>query len=83
MSGSSTTKPMDVYSAYMDIPFDVAAYARGHKFCVEAVNLSRAIKHRQQADEEVRRAAALVDKTQDGFRVALEAMREKMKRDPA
>jgi hypothetical protein len=58
MSIPEMLKPMDVYSSSMDIPFEVAAYCRGHKFSVEAVRLSRAIKARSLA--RIEQAAAEV-----------------------
>lgn len=39
----NSTKPMDVYSTRMDIPFDVAAFCRGRKLSPQAVELSRAL----------------------------------------
>lgn len=46
---STNYEPMDVYSSRMDIPFDVAAYCRGHKFNPVAVDLARAIRDEESA----------------------------------
>jgi phosphohistidine phosphatase SixA len=71
-------KPMDIYSSEMTIPFDVAAYCRGHKLSVEAVNLSRAIKARQQAREVVRQAEEALQVAESVYEQALMVVKQKM-----
>ena len=83
MSGASTKQSMDIFSAYMDVPFDVAAYCRGHRHCPEAVNLMRAIKKRQDADQRLKSAELCVEIIRNvDFANALIDIREKMERDP-
>lgn len=76
-------KPMDVYSSRMDIPFDVAAYCRGHKLSVEAVNYARAIAKAHAAELRIACAQKEADHAESEMRNALQAVRAKMKRDPA
>lgn len=73
-------KPMDVY-ACMTVPFDVAAYCRGHRFAPEAVKLARAIKARDDAERAAAAADAAVDKAREGVREAVEAARKRMDGD--
>lgn len=73
-------KAMDVYSSRMDIPFSVAAYCRGHKFSVEAVNYARAIQEFQKAEEDVRRAQEFADSAEAKMLEARKAVEEKMER---
>lgn len=79
---ANLTNPMDVFSTYMDIPFDVAAYCRGHKFAVEAVALSRAIRARKEAERAVELAEIASDRVRREYDEALVAMRQKMEKDP-
>ena len=74
-------KPMDVYSE-MTIPFDVAAYCRGHKLCVQSVNLARAIERRKQAERALAVAESYLEAAEDAVREALASVREKMEKDP-
>lgn len=73
-------KPMDVYSSRRDIPFDVAAYCRGHKLSVEAVNYARAISKVHNAEQSLAAAEANVASAIDSMQAALEAVRAKMER---
>lgn len=76
-------KPMDVYSSAMDIPFDVAAYCRGHKFSMEAVELGRAIRGRHQAKIDIEIACQEEKVATDRYEQALKSLREKMEREPS
>ncbi len=71
---------MDVYSTYMDIPFDIAAYCRGHKYSPEATNLARAIRSRQLADEAIKMAEKQHDDALKLISKSIERVREKMER---
>lgn len=77
----SDLKPMDIYSSRMDIPFDLAVFSRGHKLCVEAVNLRRAIKDLQEAGRAVKEAQDLEEATEVKFHQTLDALRTKMERE--
>ena len=72
-------KPMDIYSSEMSIPFDVAAYCRGHKFSTEAVNLSRAIKAKRAAWEAVRKAESELEDAESNYSMAVTVVQQKMK----
>lgn len=74
--------PMDVYSSRMDIPFDEAAYCRGHKFSPEAVNLARAIRNAEAARLAVISAEQHLDHAEAAIKEALQNLRAKMNRDP-
>lgn len=73
---------LDVYSSRMEIPFDVAAYCRGHKLSVEAVNYARAIRRLNEADAFVLEAEKLAEAEKINTKAALTAIRKKMERDP-
>lgn len=78
----TTLKPMDVYSSSPDIPFNVAAYCRGHKFAIEAIQLRHAIERRAQARLAVQVAEKMLDTRGDELRAAMVAIQQKMDRDP-
>lgn len=73
-------KPMDVYSD-MSVPFDVAAYCRGHRFCPEAASLTHAIKARNSAEDLVTQAERVLDDKRTELRAAIDAARKRMERD--
>lgn len=79
---SEQLKPMDIYSSDMSIPFNVAAYCRGHKYSVEAVNLARAIQRRRDAAAALVVAERVFGAADSGYGSALEAILAKMERDP-
>lgn len=72
--------PMDIYSD-MSVPFDIAAYCRGHKYCPEAVNLTRAIKARKEAEDAARIADEKMDTSRELQRDAVDAVRKRMDGD--
>lgn len=74
-------KPMDIYSSRMDIPFDVAAYSRQHKLCVEAVKLYRVLQARQEAEQKVKAAEATLEAAESEVSMAIQAVRTKMERE--
>lgn len=71
---------MDVYSSRMDIPFDVAAYCRGHKFSPEAVHLAQAINRAAHAKTLLGHAEELLDLREREVKEALDGMRAKMEK---
>lgn len=73
-------KAIDVYSSRMDIPFDVAAYCRGHKFSVEAVNLAKAIERAAHAKKLAGHAEELLALREREVQEAITEMRTKMER---
>lgn len=75
------SKPMDIYSSRMDIPFDMAAYCRGHKFSIEAVELSRALKVVSTAEIQLAEAQKFVDAAMLRLAQAKSAVESKMSRD--
>lgn len=79
----SDHKPMDVYSSTFEIDFNTAAYCRGHKYSVEAVKLAQAIRQKKAAEDLVANAENLLAQKRQELSAALEAVQEKMKRDPA
>lgn len=74
-------KPMDVYSE-LSVPFELAAYCRGRKLSVEAVNLSRALVRLTSAREAARKAEVLLENAEKDVAVKLDQVRLKMERDP-
>lgn len=77
----SNLKPMDIFSSRMDIPFDVAAYSRQHKLCVEVVKLYRALQTRQEAEQKVKAAEATLGAAESEVSVTIQAVRAKMERE--
>mgnify|MGYP000143149130 CR=1 FL=1 len=75
-------RKMDIYSSSLDIPFNVAAYCRGHRLSIEAVNLSRAIQQRESAKALVAQAERLLEEKESALRAALQDVNAKMQRDP-
>lgn len=75
-------KPLDVYSVDRTVPFDIAAYCRGHKFSIEAVNLRRAIEAKQTALNNVESAERALARADDMMQACIDSVREKMKKDP-
>ena len=75
-------KAMDVYSWRMDTPFSVAAYCRGHKFSVEAVNYARAIRRADEAEAAIALAQKVADAAEKELSEALKAVQSKMEREP-
>jgi hypothetical protein len=75
-------KPMDVYSSRMDIPFNVAAYCRGHKLSVEAVNYAKAIQAAHAAKLAEEDAQRRLGQAEMAMLQALQAVLDKMERDP-
>lgn len=73
-------KPMDMY-ADMSVPFDVAAYCRGHKFSPEAVRLTKALKARKEAEAHLALAEGLLDRARDDVRDACAQARVRMEND--
>lgn len=80
MSMSNTLRPMDVYSEMREVPFDVAAYCRGHRYSVEAVELAKAIRAAQRAEAVVREAEKSLDQASSNLQDALSRVRLKMER---
>lgn len=74
-------KPMDIYSSDMTIPFDIAAYCRGHKFCQEAVDLSKAIRRRTEMREAVAKAERELQNSENIVTVAIGNVRRRMEGD--
>lgn len=75
-------KPMDVY-AEMDIPFALAAYFRQHRFSVEAVGLTEALKKRTHAKAALRQAEQQLEKAEEVVRIAVAAGQKKMEKSDA
>lgn len=78
---SEKLTPMDRYSA-MDIPFDIAAYCRGHKFSVQAVELTRAIGRRDGAKMQLENAERALEEAEADVKKALASVRQRMEDDP-
>jgi hypothetical protein len=74
----SELKPMDIYSSDISIPFQVAAYCRGHKFSVEAVNLARAIKTRDSARSLVLNAEKALDGAEARVRACIQQVEQNL-----
>lgn len=79
----SSVTPMDVYSSTFEIDFNTAAYCRGHKYSPEAVKLAQAIRQKKAAEDLVRNAENVLHEKREALSNALQAVQEKMKRDPA
>lgn len=74
-------KPMDIYSTDMTIPFDIAAYCRGHKFCQEAVDLSKAIRRRAEMREALAKAERDLQNADNIVTIAIANTRRRMDGD--
>lgn len=72
------TKAIDVFSWRMDIPFDVAAYCRGHKFSVEAVALNQAIRLVEQKENDVTQAERAAEAALANLKACIENVKQKM-----
>lgn len=77
----SNLTPMDIFSAPPAISFDIAAYCRGHKLCVQTVNLAKAIRARDEATQKVKEAEAVLSTALEALSTAVGAVREKMERE--
>lgn len=77
---TTNLKPMDIYGD-ITIPFDVAAYCRGHKFCIEAATLTRTIRQRNEARAAVIAAEKVLDRAEREVEIAIEAARQRMNND--
>lgn len=80
MTAQQLMKPMDVYSE-MTIPLDIAIYCRTHRFSIESVELSRAIRKRQQANQSLQLAEKLLEQTEVLVSGRIQAVREQMERN--
>ena len=78
----SDLRPMDIYATH-EVDFNMAAYCRGHKFSVEAVNLARTLRGLTGARAGLKNAEKLVESFEVDLLTAKAAVVEKMKRDPA
>jgi len=78
----SDLAPMDIFSRYMDVPFSLAAYCRGHRYSVEAVQLAKAIQARAVADTAADAAQIMQDSARERLILAISAVQSKMERDP-
>lgn len=77
-----TSKPFDVYSSLMEIPFDAAAYCRLHKFAPASVELSRAIAAVHAARTQAQVAQDAVDAAGLRLKRALQGVDVMMQRNP-
>lgn len=68
---------MDVYSDCR-VPFDVAAYCRGHKFSPQAVTLARAVRTRDELYKQFLDLEAQIDNQDGVVTAAIAKVREKM-----
>lgn len=75
-------KPMDIYSSSR-VPFDVAAYLRGHKFSIVASDLTRALKTEDAAKEAMDRATATYEDAVEKRLKAVEAAQKEMRKSDA
>jgi hypothetical protein len=73
-------KPMDVYGD-MTIPFDIAAYCRGHKYSQEAVDLARAIRRRAEMREAVAKAERELQNAESIVSLTIDKARRRMDGD--
>lgn len=73
-------KPMDIY-ADMEVPFDIAAYCRGHKFCVQAAALTKALHERDNAKAEIDMAEKRLDAARVVLKDRIAAVRVRMEGD--
>lgn len=78
---NTTLKPMDVY-ADMRVPFEVAAYCRGHKFCGEAVALSKALREREAAQAAIKAAEKAFWRAEQAVDAAVQNAKQRLDSDP-
>lgn len=71
---------MDVYSSNR-VPFDIAAYCRGHKYSPQAVKLARAVKARDAAFTEFMNLEAKIDDCDKAIHDAIAEVRAKMEKE--
>lgn len=72
-----TLEPMDVFGR-LTVPFDVAAYCRGHKFKQVCVDLAAALRDEDSAKLSLSLAEKRVEKAQQKVKDAIEKAREAM-----
>lgn len=75
-------KPMDAYGQ-LDVPFDVAAYCRGRKLSIEAVELHRALKVREDAREVLAQAEKRLENAEKLVVTRVNEVRHRMLKDSA
>lgn len=71
---------MDVYSE-LSTPFDVAAYCRGRKLCIESARLKKALEHRNEAKERLVAAERDMANCESAVAMYIEAVRLKMEKE--
>lgn len=74
--------PMDIFSSDLAIPFELAAFCRGHKLCIQTVNLARAIKAKEAAWANVKAADSAMAEAQEALDSAMVDVRTKMDKGP-
>lgn len=74
-------KPFDVYSSLMQVPFDIAAYCRMHRFSLEAVALTKAIQSVHIAEAKLAEAQKTIDDSRWKLESAIMDVRYKMAKD--
>lgn len=77
-----SSTPMDIFSSDLAIPFEVAAYCRGHKLCVQTVGLSRALKAREVLYKQRDEAETILRAAEQQVEEAIGAVYAKMEREP-
>lgn len=68
---------LDEYSDMM-VSFDVAAWARGHKFNITAVKLSHELRVREQLIKERDRIQTMIDQSEEAIKKHQDDARVKM-----
>lgn len=71
---------MDVYSTNR-VPFDIAAYCRGHKYSPQAVKLARAVRAREAAYQAFLDQEVKVDDCDRAICDAIAEVRQKMEKE--
>lgn len=74
-------KPLDIFSSDMSIPFAVATYCRGHKFCLKTVGLFKALYERAEAQKRLEDAERGLLDADTRVTNAINAVKEKMGSD--
>lgn len=73
---------MDIYSTML-IPFHVSAYCREHRYCVEAVELARALRDKDAAETKIMAAQREADAAEARMAAAVKATLDKMRKEGA
>lgn len=71
------TDKLDVYSA-LEVPFDVATWARGHRYSPTAVDIAKNLRRKAELRKELEATEKAIEETEATLTTLIEAARDKM-----